>query len=94
MEYVYNIDDLEKTIKNLKDQLNRKNNVINSMKSQLERNNSEIKIKQVRENKEKNNKDKVKSLKNDINKKENIIKNLKINYKNFKLQNKKLIEEN
>jgi chromosome segregation ATPase len=94
MEYVNNIDDLEKTIKNLKDELNRKNNVINSMKSQLERNNSEINIKQERENKEKNNEDKVKSLKNDISRKENIIKDLKINYENYKQQNKKLIEEN
>jgi hypothetical protein len=64
------------------------------MKSQLERNNSEINIKQERENKEKNTEDKVKSLKNDINRKENIIKDLKMNYENYKQQNKKLIEEN
>ena len=89
-----NNEELEKTIKKLKEELNRKGIIINNMRNQIDRNNHKDNInKEKEEKKDKLNEEQFKLLKSENNRKEVIIRDLKINFENLKKENKILITE-
>ena len=94
MELNNNNEELEKTIKKLKEELNRKGIIINNMRNQIDRNNHKDNInKEKEEKKDKLNEEQFKLLKSENNRKEVIIRDLKINFENLKKENKILITE-
>ena len=93
MEYINTIDSLEKNIKLLKEDNNKKREYISQLKETIEKNNNEMNLIQAKNKKEYSLNNEIKNLKIDINRKENIIKELKNNLEIYKNKEKKKDEE-
>ena len=93
MEYINTIESLEKNIKLLKEDNNKKKEYISQLKETIEKNNNEMNLIQAKNKKEYSLNNEIKNLKIDINRKENIIKELKNNLEIYKNKEKKKDEE-
>ena len=93
MEYVNTIAELEKTNKSLKDDVNRKRDIIATLKNQLDKNDSYI-SNQEKDTSNQNLIEKIKHLSKEITRKEVMIKELKSNCENYKTTQKKIFDEN
>ena len=94
MEYVSTINELEKTVKALKDDLNRKRDIITTMKAQLEKNDTSYVLNQEKDSSVQNYQEKIKHLTKEIARKEAMIKELKGSLDSIKGNQKKLNDEN
>lgn len=94
MEYVSTINELEKTVKTLKDDLNRKRDIITTMKAQLEKNDTSYVSNQEKDSSVQNYQEKIKHLTKEIARKEAMIKELKGSLDNIKGSQKKINDEN
>ena len=88
-EYILTIDNLEKSNKILKDDINKKKEYISQLKETIEKNNNELSMIQNKTKKDMNIINEIKNLKQDNNRKENIIKELKNNLDIYKNKEKK-----